>query len=68
MRMRHCSRVNPNNTSVADFDNYPGDKWLQALLVNVTMKSRRSKISNKFFDQHSIRGGSRMIQMTMTHG
>ena len=25
MRMKH-RRVNPNNTSVADFDNYPGDK------------------------------------------
>ena len=25
MRMKHCG-VNPNNTSVADFDNYPRDK------------------------------------------
>ena len=44
MRMRHC-RVNPNNTSVADFDNYPWDKPT-SLLVNMTM-TNRSRISSQ---------------------
>ena len=44
MRMRHC-RVNPNNTSVADFDNYPWDRPT-SLLVNMTM-TNRSRISSQ---------------------
>ena len=48
-------RVNPNNTSLADFDNYPReDKPPPPLLVNITMRMRmRNKITQNITKYHN---------------
>ena len=55
--MIHCM-VNPNNTSVDDFDNYPWDNPI-SLLVNIiiTMTSKGRILSQLNCEHQGIYGG-----------
>ena len=47
MRMKHC-RFNPNNTCVADFDNYPRDKPARAPSEYDNGEEEEGKESTKY--------------------